>query len=101
MSAITILPASGELSPSPTKRFRRTVTARRDPPDVVARQARVTLLAFAAHGTREAAVAFLNTDHPELGARPIDIGGRDDAGYALVAAALDRVTIAATMPPVE
>ncbi|WP_294335797.1 hypothetical protein [uncultured Sphingomonas sp.] len=91
MSAITILPASGELSPSPTKRFRRAFSARRDAPDVLARQAQVTLLAFRAHATRTDAVAFLNLDHAELGGRPIDIGGQDDAGLARVEAMLERV----------
>lgn len=84
MSAITIVPPSGDLSPAPVKRFRRAAVARRDPPDVVARQAKVTLLAFGAHDTREDAVGFLNTDHVGLGGRPIDIGGRDDAGLAQV-----------------
>ncbi|MFD1786775.1 hypothetical protein ACFSC3_04235 [Sphingomonas floccifaciens] len=93
MSAVTILPASGELSPSPAKRFRRSFSARPDAPDVVARQAKVTLLAFRAHPTREDAVAFLNVEHAELGGRPIDIGGRDDAGFALVEAMIGRTVI--------
>lgn len=88
MSAITILPASGDLSPAPTKRFRRTFSGRRDTPDVLARQAKVTLLAFRVHATREDAVAFLNVEHAELGGRPIDIGGADDAGFARVEALL-------------
>ncbi|KQN19295.1 hypothetical protein ASE86_12355 [Sphingomonas sp. Leaf33] len=88
MSAITILPASGDLSPAPTKRFRRTFSGRRDTPEALARQAKVTLLAFRAHETREDAVAFLNVEHADLGGRPIDIGARDDAGYAAVEAIL-------------
>lgn len=94
MSAITILPASGELSPAPVKRFRRAFSAKRDTPEVLARQAQVTLLAFRAHATRTDAVAFLNLDHAELGGRPIDIGGADDAGFARVEAVLVRATVA-------
>ena len=88
MSAITVLPASGDLSPSPAKRFRRAFAARPDTPDVVARQAKVTMLAFRAFPTREEAVAFLNGEHVGLGGRPIDIGGDDDAGFRRVEAAL-------------
>lgn len=93
MSAITILPASGDLSPAPVKRFRRAFSARRDTPEVLARQAQVTLLAFRAHATRSDAVAFLNLDHAELGGRPIDIGGQNDAGLARVEAVLIRATV--------
>lgn len=55
-------------------------------PDVVARQAKLTLLAFQAHDARDEALAFLNGHRDELGGRPIDIAGQTEAGLAAATA---------------
>lgn len=87
MTCITKLP-SGDLDERPaTKRFRRSAAARAVP-EVVARQAQITLLAFQAHDQREHALAFLNEPDAELGGRPIDIAGAGDDGLAAATARL-------------
>lgn len=49
-----------------------------------ARQARVMGLAWTAFGSRDGVMAFLNGDHAELGARPLDLAIASDAGLARV-----------------
>jgi uncharacterized protein (DUF2384 family) len=53
-----------------------------------ARQARVMGLAWTAFGSRDGVMAFLNGDHAELGARPLDLAIASDAGLARVEQAL-------------
>lgn len=53
-----------------------------------ARQARVMTLAWTALGSRERVMAFLNADHPQLGARPLDLAIASDAGLVRVERAL-------------
>ncbi|WP_293875494.1 MULTISPECIES: antitoxin Xre/MbcA/ParS toxin-binding domain-containing protein [unclassified Sphingomonas] len=53
-----------------------------------ARQARVMSLAWTALGDRDRVMAFLNADHPQLGARPLDLAIASDVGLARVERAL-------------
>ncbi len=64
-----------------------------------ARQARIASLAWTTLGSREAVMAFLNADHPSLGATPLDCAIASDAGLARVEALLaDLATAAAPKP---
>lgn len=76
---------------------RRGRTFRKSRPPMLqaaaARQARIASLAWTTLGNRERVMAFLNADHPELGARPLDLAIASDAGLAQV----ERVLSA--MPP--
>jgi len=45
-------------------------------------------LAWTAFGSRDGVMAFLNGDHAELGARPLDLAIASDAGLARVEQAL-------------
>lgn len=53
-----------------------------------ARQGRVVRSAQAALGSVEAVRAFLNSHHPSLDGRPIDLAVASDAGLAAVEAAM-------------
>jgi hypothetical protein len=44
----------------------------------------ITQFAYKALGDRDSAMAFLNTYHDSLGARPLDLAGASVAGYAAV-----------------
>jgi uncharacterized protein (DUF2384 family) len=52
------------------------------------RQGQAVRAAQAALGSIEAVVAFLNTPHPALGARPLDLALASDAGLVAVEAAI-------------
>lgn len=60
------------------------------PDDAHDRQVRAVVVARAALGSVEAAREFLNSHHPELDARPIDLAVASDAGLDAVEAALRR-----------
>ena len=70
-------------------RFRKANTQRL-PPDDARRQGEITQLAFLLLG-REAAIAFLNTAHDGLGARPLDLAIASDEGRNSVEAELGRL----------
>jgi uncharacterized protein (DUF2384 family) len=72
-------------------RFRRANSPRLDS-DSARRQGEITQLAFHLLG-REGAIDFLNSEHPELGARPLDLATASAAGCATVEAALGRLTV--------
>ncbi|SFJ60889.1 Protein of unknown function [Sphingomonas sp. NFR04] len=87
MGAITQVAVGATSDEIDRKRFRgssRTTLA----PDVIARQSRVALLAFQSLPDRETALAFLNSEDPALGGRPIDIASTSEAGAERVAAML-------------
>jgi uncharacterized protein (DUF2384 family) len=71
-------------------RFRKA-NVQRLAPDCAKRQGDITRLAFLLLG-REAAIAFLNTEHAELGGRPLDLATASDAGRNAVEAELGRLT---------
>lgn len=73
-------------------RFRRS-NAQRLPPENAKRQGDITQLAFLLLG-RDAAIAFLNTEHAGLGGRPLDIAMASDEGRNAVEAELGRMTYA-------
>lgn len=58
--------------------------------DEAARQGNIATLAFETLG-KEAAIAFLNTDHPGLGGRPIAVATQSEAGEAIVRVELARL----------
>jgi len=87
MDAITRIPMGAASDKLPRLRFRRS-SGNRPAQDVIDRQSRMALLAFQAFGSRDAARDFLNADHGRLGGKPIEIAGRDDAGYETVRTAL-------------
>jgi hypothetical protein len=81
--------AAGMASPaSHWKRRPKTVPI---PRDQAARQGEITRLAFLLLG-RERAIAFLNTDHPALGGRPLAVATASAEGHASVEAELGRMT---------
>lgn len=90
MTCITRAPVATDLSDRPLKkRFRSTFGTTRANPEMVARQAQITLLAFRAHDDRDAALAFLNEHSEQLQGRPLDIAGQTDAGLAAATSLLD------------
>ena len=72
------------------RRFRRSSAPPLDR-DSARRQGEVTQLAFRLLG-REGAIAFLNSDNVELGARPLDLATGSASGCATVEAALSRLS---------
>lgn len=60
------------------------------PPDSAKRQGDITRLAFQALG-REKAIAFLNSDHLQLGARPLDLATASADGCVKVERELERL----------
>jgi uncharacterized protein (DUF2384 family) len=72
-------------------RFRRANSPRLDS-DSARRQGEITQLAFHLLG-REGAIEFLNNEHAELGARPLDLATASAAGCATVEEALGRMTV--------
>lgn len=61
------------------------------PRDQAVRQGNITRLAFVLLG-REAAIAFLNTELPDLGGRPLAIATASPAGEATVRTMLQELT---------
>lgn len=77
-------------------KFRRS-NAERLAPDSARRQGDITRLALTLLG-REAAIEFLNGEHAELGARPLDIAIASESGCALIEAELGRMTCRPARP---
>ena len=95
MSCITMAAPSGDLETPPLKKkFRSRYQTAKAVPEVVARQARITLLAFRAHDQRDAALAFLNDHSVELDGRPVDVAGQTDAGLIAATDLLNARTAA-------
>lgn len=84
-----------EKSSSPSAHWRRRARGIPLPPGHAARQGDITSLAFRLLG-KEPAIAFLNTDNPKLGARPIAHATESDEGKARVEAELHRIAAAST-----
>ena len=76
---------------SPANHWKRRPKTVPIPRDQAARQGDVTRLAFLLLG-RERAIAFLNTDHPVLGGRPLALATASAEGHASVEAELGRMT---------
>lgn len=74
-------------------RFRKATT-KRLAPDLAKRQGEIAHMAFLALG-RDAALAFLNTEHAGLGGRPLDVATESDAGRDNVEAEIGRIADAA------
>lgn len=77
-------------SPAPRAMRFRKANAPRLAPDCAKRQGEITRLAFLVLG-RDAAITFLNTAHPALGGRPLDLATASDAGRNSVEAELGRL----------
>lgn len=73
-------------------RFRKANIERLSP-DNARRQGEITQLAFLLLG-RETAIAFLNTEHAELGGRPLDLATASDTGRNSVEAEIGRLAYA-------
>ncbi|WP_241233664.1 antitoxin Xre/MbcA/ParS toxin-binding domain-containing protein [Altericroceibacterium xinjiangense] len=76
---------------APGKMSFRKTKAPKMAPDCARRQGEITRLAFLLLG-REKAIAFLNTEHLGLGARPLDLATASAAGQASVEAELGQVS---------
>lgn len=70
-------------------RFRSAASTPRLDPANAARQGYITRLAFELLG-KDQAIAFLNTEHPGLGGRPLDLATGSDQGRNDVEAELGR-----------
>ena len=77
-------------APAKVNHWRRRPKTAPIPPDQAARQGEITRLAFLLLG-RERAIEFLNSDHPALGGRPLDLATASEAGRASVEAELGRM----------
>lgn len=79
---------AGEASETPakpeTKRFRKRFDSVRLAPDAAERQGRAAKLAWDRFGDSAEAIAFLNTHHPALGGRPIDLAVASPAGLVAI-----------------
>lgn len=96
-------------APTPAKSRSNSFFRKRPAPlarDDAQRQGDISQLAFltfkdmgaGAEGGRDAAIAFLNSDNPELGGRPLAIATTSAEGYARVAAAIHARAAAPVMP---
>lgn len=68
---------------TPASHWRRRNKGSPIPTDHAVRQGNITRLAFVLLG-KEAAIAFLNTEQPDLGGRPLAIATSSAAGEATV-----------------
>ena len=84
-------PAETAPAASPGSHWRRRPRTAPIPRDEAARQGAISQLAFLLLG-REEAIAFLNTPHLGLGARPLALATASAAGRAEVEAELSRMT---------
>jgi uncharacterized protein (DUF2384 family) len=80
-------PAVNSSPRSPWKRRPKTPAL---PRDQAVRQGEITQLAFLLLG-RDEAIAFLNSDHPGLGGRPLDLATGSDEGRSSVETELGRI----------
>jgi hypothetical protein len=83
---------------APASPWRRRSKSAPIPQDQATRQGDITRLAFDALG-KDAAIAFLNTELPEVGGRPLAIATASKAGQAEVTALLK--TMAAVRRPAD
>lgn len=83
-------PDSNDKPASPAAHWRRRGNSAPMPADEAARQGNIASLAFRILG-KDAAIAFLNTEHSGLGGRPIAIATKSKAGEALVRAELESL----------
>lgn len=67
--------------------------------DKGARQGRAVQVAQAAFGSTAAVLAFLNTSHPRLGGRPLDLALASDSGLADVEAAIAEEAVRLALAP--
>lgn len=65
----------------------------------IERQGRIAHLAHCLLGGRDPALAFLNTCHAGLGARPLDLAGVSPAGYLAVQGEIERLAL--SLRPME
>jgi len=81
-----LAPAAPADEAQPAPKRGRTFRKSRPPmlQAAAARQARIASLAWTTLGNRERVMEFLNADHAELGARPLDLAIASDAGLARV-----------------
>jgi len=70
------------------KPFRKKFDTPRLTPAEAERQGKASRRAFELLGSSAPAIAFLNTEHEELGGRPLDIATRSPEGLEAVEAAL-------------
>lgn len=77
-------------SPARNNPWRRRPKVAPIPPEQAARQGEISRLAFLLLG-REQAIEFLNSEHAELGGRPLDLATASAAGHASVEAELARL----------
>lgn len=75
---------------SPEAEWRRRPRREAMPADEARRQGDISRLAFVALG-KDAAIAFLNTDNPRLGGRPIGIATASADGELAVAGEIERL----------
>jgi len=78
---------------SPRAHWKRRSHAVAIPREHAARQGAITQLAYLLLG-RDAAMAFLNTQHAGLGGRPLDLATASDMGRNAVEAELGRLVYA-------
>ena len=71
-----------------TQRFRRATGSAVLTTEQKDRQAKVTGAAWTRFGARDPMMAFLNTDDPRLGGRPLDLAVNGEEGLRAVLAAL-------------
>lgn len=77
---------------APASHWKRRARLAPFPQDRAARQGDITQLAFRLLG-KDAAIAFLNTDRPELGGQPLAVATADAAGAARVQAILQELAV--------
>lgn len=82
---------TGEKISRPATHWRRRNKWSPIPPDQAIRQGSITRLAYVLLG-KEAAIAFLNTELPDLGGRPLAIATATAAGEARVRTMLQGLT---------
>ena len=70
-----------EAQSGPKLKFKRSRRLAKMPPCQARRQGAIAALAFTSFGDRDLAVAFLNTHHASLDARPLDVASESSEGF--------------------
>lgn len=70
-------------------RFHRRAREPKLTPAEARRQGQITSLTLSVFSEKDGAIAFLNSHHATLGARPLDLAVKSDEGYAAVTAAIE------------
>ncbi len=83
---------SDDRTSAPANYWRKRAKGNPLPGDQAARQGDITRLAFQILG-RDEAIAFLNTDNPLLGGRPLELATQSAAGQRHVEAELTRLDL--------